>query len=345
MLTPQAYVGDGEIEAWNNAQPFDVVTLPPMPGRARRALSRARTLARWAKELKPDVLLASGDPAVYVGAWCARKYGIPSVGVEHGRLPRRWERPIKRRFFGATSAVVAVSSFSLQRLRAMGVKPRREQVITNGADAEHFRPLPPERVEAVRADLGLADRRILLTVGNMTERKGQDIVIRAMPRVLAKAPDARYLVVGLPTRRPQLEALAAELGVKEHVHFVGRVDGERLLELYNACDVFTMTSRHTAEEFEGYGIGVIEAALCGKPAVVSASSGLMEAIVHGETGVGVPLEDPDATADAIAELFLDDGARRKLGEAARRRALSEGTWEHVTDRYQDLFEDVARSGP
>ena len=89
----------------------------------------------------------------------------------------------------------------------------------------------------------------------------------------------------------------------------------------NACDLFVMTSRNTADgDFEGYGIAVIEAALCGKPAVVSAGSGLGEAIVAGETGVLVREDDPPDTARAIAELLADPGTPAPRWVAARERA-------------------------
>jgi phosphatidylinositol alpha-1,6-mannosyltransferase len=160
--------------------------------------------------------------------------------------------------------------------------------------------------------------------------------------VLKRIPDAHYLMAGLPAIRPKLEALAGELGVHDRVHFLGRVDDAALLGAYNACDVFVMTSRHSAEgDFEGYGIAVVEAALCGKPAVVSNDSGLVEAVVAGETGFHAPIDDPKATAAALIELLQDRELRQRMGQAARARALLEQTWSRQADRYAEVLQPLA----
>jgi phosphatidylinositol alpha-1,6-mannosyltransferase len=214
-------------------------------------------------------------------------------------------------------------------------------VIPNGADEKRFRRLPVDEVAAYRTGLGLGDAQLLLTVGNVSERKGQDVVIRALPHILAQTPNTHYLIAGLPTRRPALEALAQKLGVLDHVHFLGRVSNQELPLLINACDLFVMTSRHTAGgDFEGYGIAVVEAAFCGLPAVVSAPSGLAEAIVDGETGIAVPQDDPEATAQAIIQLLQNGALRQQMGEAARRRALREQTWTQRAAAYDVLLREL-----
>jgi phosphatidylinositol alpha-1,6-mannosyltransferase len=150
--------------------------------------------------------------------------------------------------------------------------------------------------------------------------------------------DVHYLMAGLPTKEPEFGALARELGVAERVHFLGRVDTARLVRLLNVCDLFVMTSRHDAQgDFEGYGIAVVEAALCGRPAVVTGNSGLAEAIEDGTTGLCVPENDVDATAAAIQDLLRDPVRRRAMGAAARARALSEQTWDRRVGEYDDVL--------
>jgi glycosyltransferase involved in cell wall biosynthesis len=155
-------------------------------------------------------------------------------------------------------------------------------------------------------------------------------------------PDVQYVAVGLPTLRDEFERLAEELGVADHVSFVGCVARDRLLEYLNCCDLFVMTSRHASNQFEGFGISVVEAALCGKPAVVSANSGLLEAIVDGKTGLAVPEGDETATANAILRLLAGDGERLRMGEAALARALAHQTWQHRARQYDRVFRDFIR---
>jgi phosphatidylinositol alpha-1,6-mannosyltransferase len=152
-----------------------------------------------------------------------------------------------------------------------------------------------------------------------------------------------YAIVGMPTRGEDIRRLAAELGVAERVHLLGRLDDARLVRVLNAADLFAMTSRHTADgDFEGYGIAVVEAALCGLPSVVSSGSGLSEAVVDGQTGLCVPQEDPCATAAAMRELMEDTERRRAMGQAARRRAEAEQTWDRRMPIYDALLREVAR---
>ena len=229
---------------------------------------------------------------------------------------------------------------------ALGVRPQKERVIPNGADDDLFRPVEKASIESFRQRLGLGNNPLLLTVGNVTERKGQDVVIRALPELLQSIPEVHYLLVGLPTIREELTNLAQRLGVEDRVHFLGRLDSQTLVAAYNACDVYVMTSRHSQSgDFEGYGIAAVEAALCGKPAVVSGGSGLEEAILPDQTGLVVPEDDPGATAAAIARLLQDDPLRLQFGLKARERALQEQTWANRVVLYdQALREIISRPG-
>jgi phosphatidylinositol alpha-1,6-mannosyltransferase len=107
-----------------------------------------------------------------------------------------------------------------------------------------------------------------------------------------------------------------------------------------------MTSQHTATgDFEGFGIAVVEAALCGKPAVVSGNSGLEEAVVDGETAFVVPQSDPVATAGALMSLLADEPLRIRFGKAARQRAMAEQTWAARAAAYDQLLRTVNEDSP
>lgn len=341
VVTPQSYSSKDEIEAFNVSQPFKIVSLSSMRGAPLKAVYRWRVVSRWIKEWKPDVLLASGDRDVYLAAQLAKRHKFPWVAVEHGRIPPRWERGLKRWSFQQATTVVCVSEYTSERLRELGVRPRDLRLIPNGADVKRFEILSEHDSANFRAELGFNGQPILLTVGSVTDRKGQDVVIRALPRVLEKVPDTHYIAAGLPIKQREFTKLAHDLGVDDRVHFLGQVDNRTLLGLLNCCDVFVMTSRHTADEFEGYGIAVVEAALCGKPAVVSTDSGLAEAIVDGETGLGVPENDAVATAERIISLLTDEEQRQRMGQAARVRALREQSWEHRASEYDAVLRVAA----
>lgn len=346
VVTSQDYASPEEIEAFNAVQDFRVVQLKKISGAVWEAVYRLAVICRSIKTWQPDVLLGSGQRAVWLTALAARLHSRPWAAVGHGfefGTKVSWERRLNRLFYSQADCAICVSNYTRSRMLGMGIRPLTDAVIPNGADDEWFRPLEDSRVAAFRRRLGLDGKKLLLTVGNVTDRKGQDIVVRALPAVVGSGIDCHYVLAGLPTRKDQLTCLAQELGVAPRLHFLGRVDPETLVEAYNACDVYVMTSRHSRTgDFEGYGIAAVEAALCGKPAVVSQGCGLEEAILPGETGLLVPEDDPQATAGVVTLLLKDGDLRQRLGSYGRKRALQEQTWGQCALHYAQVLESIIR---
>jgi phosphatidylinositol alpha-1,6-mannosyltransferase len=341
VLSPQDYASETEIAIFNAAQPFPIHRARHLATPFGELARRGKMLLELVKNFQPDIVLATGERSVWLMALCARLRSFRWVAIGHGTefgIPSRWQAALTRRAFGSANMVICVSDYTRQRMLSYGVQPRQETVIPNGADESRFARLPHDAVQAFKIAHQLENKRLLITVGNVTERKGQDTIIRALPSIIEQFPDTHYLIVGLPTKQGDYQALAHELKVDEHVHFLGRIPQEDIVGYLNASDIFVMTSRHTSSgDFEGYGIAVIEAALCGKPAVVANNSGLREAIIDGETGTGVPEDDPQAAANAIMLLLADDQKRLEMGEAAYHRAAVEQTWRQRALIYDETF--------
>jgi phosphatidylinositol alpha-1,6-mannosyltransferase len=339
VLTPQAYVSEEERRAFNDRQPFDVITLPERAGRGGWVRQRLSLTGAAIGEFRPDILLASGRRALWLAALVAGRYGVPWVAVGHGSEFAGQSAPVRlltAQAIARAAGVVAVSDYTAALVEQV-TAPRRLVVIPNGADGERFHPAP--RAADLSRDLHLAGKRVLLTVGHVSERKAQDVVIRALPHIVARHPDVVYVMVGLPTRRPQLEELAGSLGVADSIRFAGSVSDERLVDYYNLADLFVLVSRRAADgDVEGYGIVVKEAALCAKPAVVSQGCGLTEAIEEGVTGVSVPPDDPAATAAAINSLLDDERRRLTMGQRALAQARRD-TWAHRAAAYDALLSE------
>lgn len=342
ILTPQDYASREDINAFNEQQAFRTTRLRKVWWAPFEAAYRLGVLGVTLAREQPDILVATGMRAVWLAA-CIPK-GRPHIAVGHGtefgvKVP--WSRAISRWAYARAESVVCVSAFTAFQLDQMGIQPRSLEVIHNGADDSRFAPLPAEIIVLSRKRLNLPEGRLLLTVGRVSPRKGQDVVIRAMPAILRRFPATHYLMAGLPEKEFEFRQTARRLGVEAHVHFLGRIDERDLVPLINACEVFLMTSTHTTDgDFEGFGIAVVEAALCGKPSVVSRGSGLTEAIQERITGLAVPQNDPEATGLAVTTLLADDDLRRKMGAEARRRALKSQTWAQVSLRYEALMKGL-----
>lgn len=344
VVARQDYAKEEEIAAFNAVQSFAVMRMRSLPTAPVKALDRLLFLATQMRRVRADIVLASGMRVSWMTALLAARYHLPWVAVGHGTefaFAQHWARALSRLAYSRASVVVCVSHFTQAQMGALGVRTVRSVVIHNGADARQFQPLEPRVVEAFRRGRGWHNSRLILTVGRVSERKGQDVVIRALPSILREYPDTHYLIAGLPDNKAAFLTLACQLGVDEHVHFLGRVTEEEVVLLQNCCDLFVMTSKRTASgDLEGYGIAVVEAALCGKAAVVSADSGLVEAIEPGRTGLAVPQNDEAATAEAILTLLRDDALRQRMGQAARSRALHSQTWAHCAAQYDALLKEL-----
>ena len=360
VAAPQDYASDDEIQGFKTllsaqngitqqdsspAGSIQLIRLRHWPGAVIQGTAWAVRLGLTILRRRPGLMLASGQRAVWLASALQRLFRLPLVVVGHGtELAGKsgWEAGLNRSSFSRADLAIWVSRYTREVAMAAGIRPRRSEVVPNGADSERFRRFSEAEIAELRRlhPVASADRTLLLTVGHVDRRKGQDLVIKALPKVAERIPNIHYLILGLPTRGEELEVLARRLGVEERVHLLGRRSEEELLGFLNACDLFVMASRHTETgDFEGFGIAVVEAALCGKPAVVSDDSGLVEAIEPGETGLSVPPENVDALAERLLELLEDPERRRIMGQKAYDRARSEQTWDRRGDQYHRLLKE------
>jgi phosphatidylinositol alpha-1,6-mannosyltransferase len=177
-------------------------------------------------------------------------------------------------------------------------------------------------------------------VGRLVERKGHDTVIRAMPEVLNRVPDAAYVIVGGGPESERLVRLAEDTGVARHVHLLGRLPRGEMVGLLSRCDVLVMPSRQVGTSVEGFGIVFLEAGALGKPVVGGRSGGIPDAIEEGVTGLLVDPEDTVALAEAITSILADPDLAGRMGEAGRERVERLFTWDKVAERILESLETV-----
>jgi phosphatidylinositol alpha-1,6-mannosyltransferase len=174
-------------------------------------------------------------------------------------------------------------------------------------------------------------------------RKGQDTLIRALPRIKKLIPDAALLIGSGGPYRAELERLARETGVARDVVFSGPVSWEQLPRLYAAGDVFAMPcrTRRGGLDVEGLGIVYLEASALGMPVVGGDSGGAPDAVLEGETGYVVPGSGPDSvrlTAERTAELLADPAKAERMGKAGRDWVEREWQWPLVRAKFRELLE-------
>jgi phosphatidylinositol alpha-1,6-mannosyltransferase len=222
--------------------------------------------------------------------------------------------------------------------------PRRVpvSVLYPGADVERFRPDLP--TADIRQRLGIGDAPLVVCVSRLVARKGQDVLIDAMPAIRARVPDARLLIVGGGPDEDRLRSLATTAPA-DSVLFAGQVEEADLPRYYAVGDVFAMPCRTRLGglEVEGWGNVFIEAAACAKPVVVGDSGGARESLVDGETGILVDGTRVTDVAAAVGDLLADPQRARAMGDAGRARVLRSHTWPDIAERLAGWLTDAVEA--
>lgn len=179
--------------------------------------------------------------------------------------------------------------------------------------------------QQMRERYNLLDKKCILTVGRIIERKGHDMVLCALPSILKLVPEAHYIIVGKGPHENELQKLVDQLQLRAHVTFAGYAAPDELGAYFSMCDVFTMISREIPEtgDMEGFGIVYLQAGSFAKPVVAGKSGGVPDAVLHELTGLLVNPIDPDEVAQAIVLLLQDMALAKRLGEAGKRRIQAE----------------------
>jgi D-inositol-3-phosphate glycosyltransferase len=243
----------------------------------------------------------------------------------------------------ADRLVAATPAERAQMLWLYRADRRKIEIIPPGVDLERFYPLP--KVEA-QARVGISPgRRMLLFVGRIEPLKGIDNMLHAVALLRDRDPalldDVCVCVIGgeLNEGEPDAEfarlmALRDQLGLHEHVTFLGARDQDVLPYYYCAAEALIMPS-----DYESFGMVALEAMACGTPVIASEIGGLAFLVEDGVNGFHVPTREPTALAERIRTLLTDAHCRARISSAAQQTA-QHYAWPLIADRLLAVFEDV-----
>ena len=244
-----------------------------------------------------------------------------------------------RRIGSGVDVLTYLGSFTKNEIsRSLSKRAQKAMVrIAPGIDTNHFSPASDS--SELKRELDLEGKRVIVSVGRLVHRKGQDKLVEALPRILKSYPDAHILFVGVGPHLEYIHKRAIQLGVLGSISFVGRVQYQELPRFISVGEIFAMPSRSRLAglEVEGLGIVYLEASACGLPVVGGISGGAPDALLEGETGFAVDGRDPQAVADAIIRLLDDPKLAKKMGERGRQWIIDEWEWRHWSERFNQLF--------
>ncbi len=286
-------------------------------------------------------------PTGLVGCWLSRRAGCSHVLTAHGTYGIAASKCTLDRlaYQGVLRQVQVICPVSngtaaqMQRLFARELSGKRVVPIWNGNDFTQRIP----RSDALQRQ---ADPQapVLLTVGDVKARKGQDVSLAAFKVVQKEFPAAEYWIAGDTHPGSAYTRLLQEYVQKEAlsgVRFLGMVSDEELQRCYRSASVFVLTPRQVGVNFEGFGLVYLEAGAYGLPVVASRCGGVAEAVQDGKTGLLADEGDVAGTAQALLRLLRDGELRRRLGEANRLWA-EELTWERAAEKQYRVYLDVLK---
>jgi phosphatidylinositol alpha-1,6-mannosyltransferase len=255
-------------------------------------------------------------------------------------LESRAQRLIFAHAFHSAEVVLSISSFTRDWMTKLIDLPRIE-VLPGGVHPERFE-------QPVQADLPewIGREPVVFSVGALKTRKGQHIALEAVALAQQKVPNLHYAMAGslsvMPDFVERLRKRTEELGIKDRVHFLGLLPPYGALTAwFQQADVFILPSVSQGSSFEGLGFVYLEAGAAGTPSIGTLNCGAMEAIIDGETGLLVPQDDVQATADALVRILCDDDLRAEMGQAAREHA-KRLSWGNLVDRVGEIYRELAQ---
>ena len=279
-------------------------------------------------------------PSGLIALFLSKRFKIGYILYAHGEeivlysrfFPEKYVSPY---VYKHAKAVIANSSFTVGLLKKIGVKDKNIHLIHPGVDVEHFKP--DLDTSELRKKYNLSNKKIIVTISRLQERKGQDYVICAMPFILKEIANAHYLIVGDGEERERLEKLVKDLSLEDKVTFVGFVSEEELPYYYNLADVFILANRITStNDVEGFGMVFIEANACEKPVIGGKTGGAIDAIIENKTGLFVNPTDEKDIANKIIYLLKNPDKALDMGKYGRQRAIKEFSWDYIARRIQEL---------
>jgi phosphatidylinositol alpha-1,6-mannosyltransferase len=208
--------------------------------------------------------------------------------------------------------------------------------IAPGIDIDHFAPVDSSDL---RADLGLTDKSVIISVGRLVHRKGQDQLIASLPAIRAKVPNVHLVVVGVGPYQERLEKLATKLKVADCLTFIGRINYSELPKYICIGDIFAMPSRSRffGLEVEGLGIVYLEASACGLPVIGGKSGGAPDAVLIGESGLVVDGTSTLEIAEGCIELLSNPELCAVMGATGRQWIIENWRWEIWATKYAALL--------
>jgi phosphatidylinositol alpha-1,6-mannosyltransferase len=290
------------------------------------------------------VFFGAAAPLALMSHALRKKGAEKIVALTHGHevwwsklWPFTW---MMRRIGNGVDHLTYLGEFTRRNI-ARALSPRAQGAmmkIAPGIDTEHF--APHQGAAELRKELNLHEKKVIVSVGRLVHRKGQDTLVESLPEILRSIPNAHILFVGEGPYREYLVKRARELKVSQHITFIGRIQYADLPRHICVGDIFAMPSRSRLAglEVEGLGIVYLEASACGLAVIGGISGGAPDAVLEGETGYAVDGTSASAVAAAAIKLLSQPELAQNMGARGRQWIIDEWRWDLWSARFTSLLQ-------
>lgn len=267
--------------------------------------------------------------------------GIPYSCYVHGEdletaASSREQSFLCKQVIKRATHIICNSHNSAGLVAKFGEAARSKAIVLHpGVDSNKFIPAEPNF--EIRTALNWLNKKVVITVGRLQARKGQDMMIRALPAIKKEVPNILYAVIGDGDCLESLQNLAAELDVADSVQFLREISDQQMIQCYQQCDLFILPNRTIDKDIEGFGMVLVEAQSCGKPVIAGDSGGTRETMSIGHSGFIINATIPANIATNIIDLCKNETELARMGKQGRKHVLQNLDWQALVQQAKSFF--------
>lgn len=303
-----------------------------------RWLPAFKSLSQTIDTEKPDLMIVGnilplGLVAYVIGRFKGLEYYVSLHGLDilaAQATPRK--KMIARFILKHAKAVMSNSEFTKQEAEKLLGKTKRPMLIIHPCPMKDVPPPPMPKEEYKHRHGFNPDQTVLLSVGRLVKRKGFHNVIKAMPDIIRRQPDVRYIIVGNGPEEKRLRELVSRMNLTNVVEIQPNVSDIDLEEYYRLADIFIMPNYRIGPDVEGFGLVFLEANQYHLPVIGGRSGGVPEAIKEGKSGLLVEPNNIDSITKAVLRLSENKTLRTDMGMFAQDRVVEQFKWQHEMNK-------------
>ncbi len=276
-------------------------------------------------------------PQGLIGAFLKKKFNIPLIITIHGSdlfpLKNSFFRKLQQFSFAHAHLITVNSDATKKELlsRFPWLKNKVHQ-IPMGVDVNHFKP------REIKKPISLKDNKLILFVGRLSDQKGVQYLIEAMPTILKKEPKAKLLIIGEGPYKQELDQCIYPQGVGNSVQFLGALTQEDIAYHHNICDVFVLPALSNATGTEALGLSILEAMASGCAVIGTKVGGIPTIIENGKNGILVEQKRPEQLAGAIIGILKNRKKSKEMGKHAMAFVRKHYSWDIVAKNFSTLYD-------